>query len=248
MIIDVHTHVGECRVFDDKRSEEDLLFHMNNNGIDISIVQPLFGTIDIETFRQNHDRIYRMALDNPGRIYGMASVNPHIKVSHFKAEVKRCVEELHFVGIKLHPAAHACSPDSKDGIMVAETAAQLNVPLMVHTGAGIPAALPSNIISVAKKFPEVKFVIAHSGMIVGSGEALLTAMECPNVYLETSWTVPHHIENFIQHIGAERVMFASDSCLNVAAELAKYRTLSLTSEQLDFCLGKTAAAVFKIPE
>ena len=29
------------------------------------------------------------------------------------------------LGIKLHPTAHACSPDSKDGLMLIETAAKL---------------------------------------------------------------------------------------------------------------------------
>jgi predicted TIM-barrel fold metal-dependent hydrolase len=247
MIIDVHTHVGECRVFDEERSESDILSQMDKNGVDISIVQPMFGQIDMESFRASHDRIYRMTKDNPGKIYGMVSINPHIKVSDFKDEVARCVNELGFVGIKLHPAAHACSPDSRDGFMLVETAAKLNIPVMIHTGAGIPAALPSNIIPAAKKFPEVKFVIAHCGMIIGSGEALLAANECPNVYLETSWTVPHHIENYIAKIGAERVMFASDECLNVAAELAKYRSLQLKPKQLEYCLAKTAASVFKLP-
>jgi predicted TIM-barrel fold metal-dependent hydrolase len=246
MIIDVHTHLGVDRVFDDERDEEDILFQMDKNNVDVSIVQPMFDTIDMETFRKSHDRIYKMTKDNTNKIFGMASVNPHIKVSDYKTEIKRCVEELGFVGIKLHPAAHACSPDSKDGIMVVETAAKLGVPLMIHTGLGLPAALPSNIILVAKAFPEVKFVLAHSGMMIGAGEALLAAIECPNVYLETSWTIPDHIVNFIKKIGAERVMFASDIGLNVAAELAKYHALPITSKQLDICLSKTAASVYKL--
>ncbi len=246
MIIDVHTHLGVDRVFDEERDEENILFQMDKNNVDVSIVQPMFGTIDIDSFKKSHDRIYKMTKDNTNKIFGMASVNPHIKVSEYKAEVKRCVEELGFVGLKLHPAAHACSPDSKDGVMAVETAANLGIPLMVHTGLGIPAALPANIILVAKRFPEVKFVLAHSGMMIGAGEAIIAAIECPNVYLETSWTIPNHIVNFIEKIGAERVMFASDLGLNIAAELAKYRALPITSKQLDICLSKTAESVFKL--
>jgi predicted TIM-barrel fold metal-dependent hydrolase len=246
MIIDVHTHLGVDRVFDEVRTEKDVLSQMEQHGIDISIVQPTFDTIDIESFRQSHNRIYKMCLDNPGRIYGMASVNPHIKTDDFKAEVKRCVEELGFVGIKLHPTAHACSPDSKDGLMLIETAAKLDIPVMIHTGAGIPASLPANVILVAHKFPDTKFVLAHSGMIIGSGEALIAAQLCPNIYLETSWTIPHHIINYINTIGASRVMYASDEYQNVATELAKYSSLPITKAQLAQCLGKTAAAVFRI--
>jgi len=247
MIIDVHTHLGEDRVFDEEQNEDEILSYMDKNGVDVSIVQPMFGTIDMESFRNIHDRIYRMAKSNPGKIYGLASVNPHIKVDDFKSEVARCVHELGFVGIKLHPAAHACSPNSRDGFMLVETAAKLNIPVMIHTGAGIPAALPANVIPVARRFPEVKFVLAHSGMIIGASEALIAAVECPNVYLETSWTIPSNIEQYVAEIGAERVLFASDLRLNIAAELAKYRSLRLTREQLDYCLGRTAAAVFNLP-
>ena len=246
MIIDVHAHVGVCRVFDEANTEADVLGAMNKHGVDISIVQPLFGTIDIETVMADHDRVYRMTQANPGRIYGMAGMNPHMKVSDYKRENRRCMKELGFVGIKLHPGAHACSPDSKDGIMAIETAAELDVPVMVHTGAGIPAALPANVIGVAKKYPEVRFVLAHCGMIIGSGEALLAAQECPNVYLETSWCVPHHIEGFVAALGAERIMFAADEFLNVGAEVAKYKDLRITEEQRAQCLYKTAAAVYRL--
>ena len=247
MIIDVHTHLGEDRVFDEERNEEDIQERMNKHGIDISIVQPMFGTICMKTFEDSHNRIYRMTEKNKGRIYGMASVNPHIDVNDFKAEVKRCVRELNFVGIKLHPAAHACSPGSRDGLMLIDTADSLSVPVMVHTGAGIPAANPANVIPIAKKYPETKFVLAHSGMIIGADEALIAAMECPNIYLETSWTIPDFIIKFVKTIGADRVMFASDLGLNIAGELAKYKELNLSAEELAHCLGGTAAMVFNIP-
>ena len=247
MIIDVHTHLGEDRVFDEERDEEDILARMDEHNIDISIVQPMFGTISMKAFEASHNRIYQMAEKNQGRIYGMASVNPHIDVNDFKSEIKRCIRELNFMGIKLHPAAHACSPGSKDGLMLIDTANSLGVPVMVHTGAGIPAANPANIIPVAKKYSETKFVLAHSGMIIGAQEALIAAMECPNIYLETSWTIPDFIIKFVKAIGADRVMFASDLGLNIAGELTKYKELDLSSEELAYCLGGTAAMVFNIP-
>jgi predicted TIM-barrel fold metal-dependent hydrolase len=100
------------------------------------------------------------------------------------------------------------------------------------------------VIPVAKAFPETKIVIAHCGMILGGGEALIAASLCPNAYLETSWTVPHHILTYIEKIGAQRVMYASDEYLNVPAELAKYYNLPITKEQLEQCLGKTAISAF----
>jgi hypothetical protein len=42
-------------------------------------------------------------------------------------------------------------------------------------------------------------------------------------------------------------MFGSDSGENVATELVKYRTMGLAEEELEWCLGKTAAKVFNLP-
>lgn len=246
MIIDVHAHLGVDRVFEEVRNEEEITGVMEANGVDVTIVQPMFGTIDTECIRGDHDRIYNLTRKNPKRIFGMASVNPHIKKEFYKSELKRCVNELGFVGVKLHTLAHACSPLSQDGKLVWETASELGIPVMVHTGAGIPFSIPSAVIPRAKEFPDVKVVLAHSGMLILADEAVIAASECPNVYLETSWTPVHVIDKFIQLFGAGRVMFAGDEASNVPVEIAKYRSMKLSEEQLEFCLSKTAAGVFDI--
>jgi predicted TIM-barrel fold metal-dependent hydrolase len=83
-------------------------------------------------------------------------------------------------------------------------------------------------------------------MISFAGEAFLAAQECPNVYLETSWTAAHHIEHFVELYGADRVMFAGDEASNVPIELAKYRSLKLSPDDLETCLWKTANQVFRL--
>jgi uncharacterized protein len=161
-------------------------------------------------------------------------------------EARRCIKDLGFVGIKLHPATHGTAPTTKRGEMVWRVCSELGVPLMVHTGAGVPAALPANVIGRCKQFKDVKCILAHSGMISFAGEAFLAASECPNVILETSWTAAHHIEHFIELYGADRVMFAGDEGTNQVVELAKYRSLHINREQLEWCLWKTANKTFKL--
>lgn len=58
---------------------------------------------------------------------------------------------------------------------------------MVHTGAGIPFALRSMVIPIARKFPDLNIVLAHGGNNISAGEALIVAQECDNVLLEPSW-------------------------------------------------------------
>jgi predicted TIM-barrel fold metal-dependent hydrolase len=146
----------------------------------------------------------------------MVTMTPYLRESQFKDEAKRCVEELGFVGIKLHPMAMAASPMSRVGAMMWETCAALDVPIMVHTGAGVPFALPSLCIQRAKEFPEVPCILAHCGMLVFFAETVLAAGECDNIFMETSWTAPHHIRELVEKYGSGRVMFGSDEDDNIA--------------------------------
>lgn len=246
MIIETHLHLGVDRVFDEIRTEDEIISAMQKYSIDKAIIQGMVGTIHIDDIREDHDRIYRFTKKYEGRIYGLASVNPHIREKNYKDEIKRCVEKLDFRGVKLHAFAHACNPMSKDGLMVFETAAELNIPVMVHTGPGIPFALPAMVIPRAKQFPKTPVILAHSGLVVTAGEAMIAAGESENIYLETSWTAPHHIEHFVEEFGADRVMFASDELANIPVELAKYESLSLTVEEKELCLAGTAKKVFRI--
>ena len=58
-------------------------------------------------------------------------------------EARRCVQDLGFVALKITPIAHACHPSSKDAYYVYEVCRELKVPLMIHTGNGIPFADPT---------------------------------------------------------------------------------------------------------
>lgn len=245
MIVDAHTHLGYDYVFEEDFTLEKLLANMEKNSIDISIVQP--GTaIDLKTDVKQHNSIADLSKMMPGRIFGMANPNPHLPPKQYFKELQRCVNELGFVGVKLHPLAHAVNPLNSAGFRVFETALDLGITVMVHTGIGVPWALPSALIPIAIKFSDLKIVLAHSGSAIYSSEATLAAELCPNIYLETSWLPSTTIHSFCKTLGANRLMFGSDHGENAASELAKYRTINLADEELEWCLGKTAAKAFNI--
>jgi predicted TIM-barrel fold metal-dependent hydrolase len=113
MIIDAHAHLGVDRVFDEVRTEEEILQTMDQNGVDVTLVQPMFGTVDLNGICESHNRIYRFSQANPRRIFGMISMTPLIHEADYYNEAKRCIKELGFVGLKIHPSVHAVSPTSK---------------------------------------------------------------------------------------------------------------------------------------
>jgi predicted TIM-barrel fold metal-dependent hydrolase len=245
LIIDAHTHLGYDYVFEKEFELEDLVSNMEKNNVDACILQP--GTcLDIGKIVQQHDAIAKLSRETPSKIYGMANPNPHLLTKDYRDEIERCVNELGFVGVKLHPFAHAVNPNGNDARKVYESALEHGIPVMVHTGAGVPWALPSLLIPVAREFPDVKIILAHSGSAIYSDEAALAAGLCQNIYLETSWLPGYTIQSYCENFGADRVMLGSDHGGNMEAELSKYRSLNLSKEELEWCLGNTAAKVFKI--
>ena len=243
MIVNAHAHIGDSRVFDADNSEESLLAAMNAAAIDASIVMPSAGCADAGAV---HDRIARLAGAHPGRIFGMVQLNPHTERRAYQAEVERCVTALGFVGVKIHPLGYAVSPNSRDALAVFEVARGLEIPVMIHTGSGLPWALPALWIPLARRFSEVPVVLAHAGMGVFTAEAELAAELCPNVYLETSWAKPGELRHLITALGADRIMMGADLTSNFAVEVFKYRSLGLSPEQLEQCFATTAAHVFKL--
>jgi len=246
MIIDVHSHLGYDEIFEHDFPGEDLVTAQERNGVDITIVQP-GSCVLLDTVRQQHDAIAAFAAMYPGRFYGMANPNPHLPDDDYRREVGRCVRDLGFVGVKIHPTAHAINPAGPAARKVYANAAELDIPVMIHTGAGVPFALPSTIIEPAQAFPNVRIVMAHSGMTIYAAEALTVARLCPNVALETTWTGPQLVRQFCQTIGADRVLFGSDHALNQATELEKVRTSGISDEEIDCVLGRTAAALYRLP-
>jgi len=243
MIIDAHAHLGYDEIFDEDFAETALLESQSRNGIDITLVQP--GTEhDLAGVQKQHDAIADLIARHPGRFRGIANPNPHLRGDAYDREVRRCVAELGFVGIKMHPLAHAVNPLGRHGRHVFDLARELSVPVMVHTGAGIPWAAPSLLGPIAEGCPDLKLVVAHAGAGVLSAEAGVLAERHPNVFLEPSWVGGFQVRSWVRALGANRVMFGSDHGDNAETELVKFRSAGLSQDELGWALGGTAASVF----
>lgn len=245
MIVNAHAHIGESRVFDHTFSEKELIEGMDKYGIDVSIVQPLIGP---KSYQEYHDDIADVAVRYPGRIVGMTAFSPHIDRDDYFAEVERCVKELGFVGVKLHPFEMAVDPLSADGRVAFEAASAFGVPLMVHTGVGSPFAGPAKLVPRAREFPHLPIIMAHAGLIVYTHEAMVAAELCQNLYFEPSWCSYYLVHEMIKKFGYERVMIGGDHILNYPLEKLKIDLLELDDKDKAYVLGETARKVFKLDE
>lgn len=241
-IIDAHCHIGRSAVTGVDISEEALLATLAQHHIATAMVMPQpHQGLDV---RAIHDRIARFMAARPGMIYGMVNLSPRLDEGAYRAEAERCVRGFGFRAIKLDPSVSALPINHPRCEIVFATARELGVPVIIHTGLGVPNALPALAIPPAHQYPEVAIVLAHAGFAVFADEAIVAAQVCPNIVLEPSWCASHQVAAMVRTIGVARVMFGSDHPSNVASELAKFRSIGLEEDRLEQTLRGTALRVF----
>jgi uncharacterized protein len=246
-IFDSHTHIGRGLHSGRVQTAEDLLREMDRFGVDRALAIP-FPVV--EDHQQAHDEIAAAMRAHPGRLSGAACVNPFVPRQFFLDEVRRCVEELGFVAMKLQPQYQGVNPLWPVSSFVYETALRHRIPLIIHTGSGIPHALPSLQIPVAQRYPDLPVVLAHcGGGGIFKGEAIVAASLCPNVYLELSSLMPHDILEVLRHVPSTRLLAGSDLLESTRVELGKFFLMDgLTEAERADVLWNTPARLFGMPE
>jgi predicted TIM-barrel fold metal-dependent hydrolase len=245
-IIDAHVHLGDCRMCEYDNTEAEVFRAREEHGVTTILLQPFPNPLDVERV---HAEISALSRKHLGHVYGIISINPHADSSAYKSRVRRTFELGGYVGIKLHTLGHAVHPESKDAHAVYEVARDLGLPVMVHTGLTNFGA-PSLMTGPALRYPELTFILAHSGWGGQAGEAVAAARVSANIYLETSWISIDDKLAAVSALGAERVMLGSDTLLNMGVEIYQYNLLhkagKISGSDLDLVCHGVAEKVFKL--
>jgi len=80
---------------------------------------------------------------------------------------------------------------------------------------------------------QVSRLAHHFGPLRGSlfvPEAIVAASVCPNIYLELSSLMPHHLADVLAHVPSCRLMVGSDLPESLETEMSKIMTLETTRE------------------
>jgi uncharacterized protein len=241
-LYDTHTHIGFARHSGRRQTADQLLREMDRCAVDKSVVIP-FPVV--EDYTAAHEEIGAAVAAHPDRLVGAACLTPFIPEPLFRDEVRRCREVHGFRALKFQPQYQGLNTLSERSNFLFETALENQMALIAHTGSGIPHALPSVFMFAARRYPELKIVLAHCG---GGGlllaDAIVAASFCPNIYLDLSTLMPNHIFEVLQHIPAHRLMAGSDLIENTDIEMRKLLQLDVPAEQKQLMLSGTAFAVF----
>jgi hypothetical protein len=240
-IYDTHTHIGVARHSGRTCSAEELLRAMDRHGVDRSMLIP-FPVV--EDYRAAHDEIARAVRAHPDRFAGAACLYPFLPEAEFRAEVRRCAEELGFRALKLQPQYQALNPISSRSDFLFAAAREHRLPVIVHTGSGVPFALPALYIAPARRFPDLPIILGHAGGSVYYLETIVAAQTCPNLYIEVSSLMSHHVLEILAHVPSARLLAGSDLPDSIDAEFTKILSLPVAAEAKRDLLWNTARRLF----
>lgn len=227
-ILDSHTHVHSLPGHMWDSPPERILRLMDQGGIEKAIIMP-YGEVLPED-PSLLDYTIKCVEKYPDRLIGFARMDPKGEEKGLDLFVK-ALESGHVKGLKFHPVGTRVHPAASSSVEYTKKAAEHNVPILFHCG-DEEWTLPFQIAKLAAKVPEARIILGHMGGYFHVRDAIEVCVHHPNCYLETSATPdPRLIQQAIQTIGPQRVIFGSDGpgCLP-ALEVEKIKLLNLGAE------------------
>ena len=202
-----------------------------------------------------NDEVASFVSAYPNRLVGVASVDLYRPMEAVR-ELRRCVRELSFRGLRLLPWLWNLPPDDRRFYPLYAECVELEIPFCTqvgHTGPLCPSE-PGRPIpyldNVALEFPDLKIVAGHIGY-PWTAEMISLATKYPNVYIDTSAyksnRYPRELVDYMRGHGREKVMFGSNYPMLAPRDcLADLDSLEFSDEVKRMFLYENAKRVFSL--
>lgn len=245
-IIDAHTHTGNLRLYIPESGVEGLIRSMERLGIAVSLVSTMLavtadaGAGNAETLTQQQAF--------PRRVRGYAVINPRHDEKQNRSELERRLLHEGFAGIKLHPDQHGYPLTGSGYLPAFDFAREHQVVILAHSWAGSAYCDPSVFLTMARQHPEVTLLIGHSGgTLDGQERSIECARQADNLYLDLTCSIRGFgmLERMVDRIGAERLIFGTDSTLiDPAGTLSSVLSARISDDEKRLILGINALRLF----
>lgn len=169
------------------------------------------------------------------------------------AQARTMLDAPWCVGIKIHPEEHGY-PIAEHGEQLFTFFEDLAVPVLAHSGC--PNSLPADFVRFADRHPGARVVLAHLGNGAGDRDRVdlqvraVQAARHANLWIDTSSArsiLPGLVEWAVTQIGAERLLFGSDTPLyDVATQRARIETAGISAEAKRLILRDNAVRLFAL--
>lgn len=244
LVIDCHAHLAYPGTPDCDEKDRKLIEAADKLGIDQLCCSTLTPKrpATADGFRTCNTKVAEAMKRDDGRVLGYCYVNPGCGQEALD-EIRRCVEQRGFMGIKLYNEYRCTDPIV---FPVVELAVELRVPVLHHAGHGHhPFPGQPNIsdgghlAELGRRYPEARLICAHVGG-GGDWEWTIKALRHagPNVFLDTSGSVTDEgiVEMAAEVLGVDRLLFGCD--MSMTAGVGKIRAARLDAAAKRKILGE----------
>lgn len=230
-----------------------LLAAMDTAGIGRSVVCP-GGALSLDqlsrqviegggvTTDANNDGVLEACRRHPDRLVPFFFGNPHQDPAHYAEH------GADFTGLEISPAVHDVTLTEERTTRLVELAGKFGH--CVYTVCiSRPGCEVADLVALARRYPEVTFVMGHAGVTPIDLHALELIGPCPNVLLETSGGYLLVTREAVLRLGASRVLFGSEYPLQrPELELDKVRYCDLDQDTWRQVVWSNAHRVLGLPE
>ena len=258
MLIDVHAHFYHDRTprADWRERNASRLAAGEKIGITIHVASTLgsWGRTSPTYFpsppdlEYGNDALLALVRDHPNRIRGYVTVNPNY-TAHARGEILRCLA-AGMIGIKLAASRRASDPLLDP---ICDIARDRDVPVLQHVWQhrrrdwpGQEASDAVELCALARRHPDVRFILAHIG---GGGDwhhSLAAVRAAPNVYVDLSGSGVDAgmLEQCLAAVGVGRLLWGTDLTMDTGWAKLRYLERLLSPEELELVKWKNAARIF----
>jgi predicted TIM-barrel fold metal-dependent hydrolase len=219
MIIDSHVHIGTIGQF--HMPESMVLSSMEKYQIDFALVSNIEGSevdgdqvpipkeqqINQQTANQ---KTLQFARSHPDKIGALLWTKPATEGCNSQFEALVADNRDMIYGLKVHPYLSNISfgsPEVKGYIQLAQ---KYELVMVTHTS-NDDASDPKVVYEVAKKFPDVNFVMVHMGLATDNQDAIQLIPRLPNLYGDSTWVTPDKTLQAIRECGIDKILFGTDN-------------------------------------
>jgi len=231
---------------------EQTLAGMDAGGVSLGLISAWVGPMGALV---SNDEVAGWVAQHPTRLAGIGSVDIR-KPMEAVREVRRCVKDLGFKGIRVLPWLWEVPPTDRRFYPVLAACCELGVPFCTqigHTGPLMPSEVGRPIPyidQVAIDFPELVIVGGHIGY-PWTEETIAVCTKHPNVYIDTSaYTVKRYPEALLKYMaghGRKKVLFGTNwPMISAQKALEGLDAVGLDAEARALFLGGNAARVYRL--
>lgn len=256
--IDVHAHYG------DYETDVALLRQFYSGGLDVVLerarkagtVLTLVSPLEALLPRLHGDPVAGNK-HAAGEVAATKGILQYVVVDPLKPETFRQAEEMlgqpQCAGIKIHPEEHGY-PIARHGEAIFTFAAEHHA--VVQTHSGDQNSLPEDYVPFADRFPEVALIVSHLGCgWDGDRTHQVRAIQKSkhgNIRTDTSSSMSilsGLLEWAVKEVGAERILYGTDSPLySAATQRARIESADISDAAKLLVLRKNAEALFGLTE